>query len=173
MPQAVWVTTAVALSAPASPMARSNAIGWVLADERQVALHVEPAATGLGLHPGRAERDVLTHEDLVVDRLVDVRHVVVAESLHPAGALDHAKRRRVGGELHARVGRVLPDHELRLPGGDVDQEVVSGLRRGAGPLSTHGELGVVGPEPMSARLDRHAPSIYRATLTKGDEPNGR
>ena len=129
MPQAVWVTTAVALSEPAVADDEVERDRLGSADERQVALDVHPVAAGLGLHAGRAEADVLAQEDLVVDGLVDVGHVVVAEGLHPAGALDHAKRRGVGGELHARVGRLLPDHELRLPGGHVDNEVVSGLRR--------------------------------------------
>src|SRR5215211_1524766 len=60
-------------------------------DQRQVALDVDSAAVGLDLDQGRAERDVLTNEDLVIDGLVDVRDVVVGESLHPARALDHAK----------------------------------------------------------------------------------
>ena len=54
---------------------------------------------GRALHARRAEHDVLALEDLVVDRLMDVGLVVVAERLHPARPLLHAQRGRVGGQL--------------------------------------------------------------------------
>ena len=38
-------------------------------------------------------------------------------------------------------------------------EVVSGLRRRSRSLRPHRERGIVGPKPVSARLERHAPSI--------------
>ena len=79
------------------------------AEQRQVALHAEPAAAGRRLHVGRPERDGLALEDFLVDRLLDVRLVVVAERLHAAGALEHAQRGGVDVELEARAGRVGAD----------------------------------------------------------------
>ena len=58
----------------------------------------------------------------------------------------------------------LADLERRLPGGDVDQEVVPGLRRGSGAPGPHGEGAVLRPELCTcwigmrgaySNLDRH------------------
>ncbi len=98
-------------------------------------------------------------QDLVVDRLLDARLVVVAERLHPPGALTHAKRRGVGVEHDAGLRGILADLERRLPGGDVDQEVVPGLGRGAGAPGPHRERAVLGPELVRAGRDRHARSL--------------
>ena len=108
-----------------------------------------------GLHRGRAELDVRPLQDLVVDRLLDVRLVDVAERLHPAEAFVHAKRRGVGLEHDARLRRILADLERRLPGGDLDQEVVSGLGRGAGAPGPDPEGAVLGPERVRACGDPH------------------
>ena len=104
MPQALCVTTAVALSVPSSPMARSNAIGWVSADERQVALHAirrPPVAVCT-----RVERNVMswrlrTSSSMVWWMFADV---VVAEGLHPARAL--CTRSEVGSAVSSML--VLP-----------------------------------------------------------------
>ena len=52
--------------------------------QRQLAL--DPQTARRRSHAGRAEHDVLALEDLVVDRLMDVVLVVVAERLHPAAS---------------------------------------------------------------------------------------
>ena len=128
-----------------------------VADDRQISARAERVA--IGLDAGRAEADLLAPEDLFVDGLMDAGRVLVAERLDPAGALLHTQRRGVGGQLHARAARVVGDHQRRLPGSDVDEEVVTGLRRRSRSLRPHRERGIVRPKPVSARLERHAPSI--------------
>jgi len=49
-------------------------------------------------------------------------------------------------EHDAGPRRILADFERRLPGGDVDQEVVSGASRGAGAPSPDRKGAVFGPE---------------------------
>ena len=138
---AVCVTTAVALSAPSSPTARSKAIGWRRARERQVALDARarlPPARAL--HPGRAERDVLALEHLVVDRLVDARLVVVAERLDPAACPPGRAarwRRRSSSTLVAPASA--PTSSVALPRGHVDEQVVPGLGRRPAASRVHRE----------------------------------
>ena len=87
MPQAVWVTTALG----AERAVRRRSRGRTRSARSSPASvrspsHAQPAAVGLG-HAVERNAISLALEDLVVDRLVDARHVVVAERLHPAGAL--------------------------------------------------------------------------------------
>src|SRR3954454_16617635 len=56
------------------------------AREVEVALDAQRAA-GRGRHAARAKPDRAAREDLLVDRLLDARLVLVAERLHSAGAL--------------------------------------------------------------------------------------
>ena len=51
------------------------------------------------------------------------------------------------------------DLERRLPGGHVNQEVVSGRRRGTGARRHHPQGRVLGPERVRACRDRHARSL--------------
>ena len=74
-------------------------------EQRQVALHGEPAVAGHALDLARLERDALLLEHFLVDRLIDVRLVVLAERLHAAGALDDAQRGTVDLELEASSRR--------------------------------------------------------------------
>ena len=75
-----------------------------------------PAAVGAISTAVERNSIVLPLQDLVVDRLLDARLVVVAERLHPAGALAHAQRRGVRVERDARSRRSVADLERRLPG---------------------------------------------------------
>src|SRR3954452_15527702 len=125
------------------------------ADEVQVALDAEPRAVRAGLDAPRAERDRRPLEDLLVDRLGDVRLVVVAERLHAAAALPDAQRARVRGQRERALGRRVRQVERRLPRRDLDHEVVAGLRRGARLARVHGERPVAGPERVAAGRDRH------------------
>ena len=96
------------------PAARSNASGRVSPSSvRSPSTRSPPPSAGS--HRGRAERDGLPLQDLVVDRLLDVGLVVVVERLHPAGALDARAASRVDVERDARRRGVLADRERRLP----------------------------------------------------------
>ena len=118
--------------------------------------HAEPAAARRSLNVRRPKFDRVPLQDLIVDRRLDARPVVAAERLHPPGAVAHAKRGGVDVEHDARLRRILGDRERRLPGADVDQEVVSGLRRGAGAPGPHRQGSVVGPELVRAYRECHA-----------------
>ena len=124
MPQSVCLTTASPCARP-SATSRSNAIGRVV--PRSVRSPSRSARRRSSSTRGRAERDVLPLEHLVVDRLLDVRLVAVVERLHPAGALAHAsatwRRRR------ASTARLVAERQRSAPRGDVDQQVVTRLRR--------------------------------------------
>ena len=101
MPQSLCLTTARAARACRRRRPRGRTRSGASADERQLALH---ARAGCRRRPRTAvERNsiALPLQDLVVDRLLDARPVVVAERLHPAGALAHAQRGRVGVEREA------------------------------------------------------------------------
>ena len=158
MPQRLCVTRAVALSVPSSPTATSKVIGCVAPASVRSPCTLIPAAGAL--HPGRAEDDVLAVEDLVVDRLVDVVLVLVAEGLHPARALAHAQRGRVGGELG--VGRlgVPADLERRLPGGDLMSRSWPAFAAAPPRRVCTANMALAGPSRCVPAGIKSAPSIY-------------
>ena len=84
-----------------------------------------------------------------------------SERLHPAGALAHAERCGIDVEHDAGLRRILTDLERRLPGGDVEQEIVSGLRSGTRAPGPHGEGAVLWPERVRACRERHRQTLGR------------
>ena len=83
------------------------------------------------------ERNVMSLplEHLVVDRLLDVRLVVVAERLHAAGALAAPAASRVGRRARALVAGSSPTSSVASHAVTCDEQVVPGLGRGAGALA--------------------------------------
>ena len=142
------MTTALAATLPSSPISRSNPTGSVRPRIVSSPSTLIPPAVA-GRRRGRAEGDLPALEDLVVDRLLDVALVVVAEGLHPARALDHPQRRGVGGQLDGRrLGGLAEDAASPRHERDLDDEVVTGLRSGSGSPGPHREGGVPGAELM-------------------------
>ena len=160
IPQSVCLTTTRLVSVP-SPTTRSNAIGRVSPTSVSSPRTLSRLPLGRGLHGSRAELDRLPLQDLVADRRLDARLVIAAEWLHPAGALAHPERGRIDVERDAGLRGILTDFECRLPGGDVDQEIVSGLRSGAGAPGPHREGAVLGPERVRACRERHRRTLVR------------
>src|SRR3954471_814423 len=112
--------------------------------EPKLAAHAHPLAVDRDADRAELDRGALEH--LVIDRLLDVGDVVVAERLDSAGGLAHLQRTRVGRERHRRAVAQL---ERRLPRRDLDDEVVTGLGGGAGPLCPDGQ------SPVSRSQGRH------------------
>ena len=129
-------------------------------DQRQVAVDLETAAVLGHLDRGRPEADRLPLQHLVVDRLLDVRLVVVAERLHPPCALPHAHRRRVRVEHEARPSGPGRDLQGRIPPGDVEQQIVPCFGGGSRTAGSHGERRIVGPEPVAPGRERHQRGAY-------------
>ena len=90
---------------------------------------------------------------------MDAGHVVVAERLHAAGAL--ITRSDVASAVSSMLVPAGSSATTSVASQAVTwmSEVVPGLRRRSRSLRPHRERGIVGPEPVSARLERHAPSI--------------
>ena len=147
MPKRVCVTVAAALH---GAVVDAQIEGQRLARARQRELAVDPVVAVIAADGGGTERDVPLLEDLVVDRLEDVVLVLVAQLLHPALALLDPQRAAVGAQL----GGAGVEVERRLPAGDVQLEVVAGLRGRAAALRVHRERRVIWAEP------EHAGSIY-------------
>jgi hypothetical protein len=126
------------------------------ADEVEVALDRQPRAVRPGLDAARAERDRRAPQDLLVDRLGDARLVVVAQRMQPAAPVADPQRAGVGGQGERALGVVLRQVERRVLRGDLDHEIVPGLRRRAGPSGAHRERPVAGPELVAPGRDRHA-----------------
>ena len=156
------LTTAEALISPASSMTRPNVIGWSpRTSSRSPSTRIRcPPGSGFT----RVERNRMSWRRSTSSSIVRwiFAMSVVAEGLHSAGTLDDAKRRGVGGQLHAHLLRVIPSHELRLPGGHADQEVVPRPRRGPAPLGSDRKRCVVGSEQVPAHRNRHETLSPRA-----------
>ena len=156
MPQSLCLNAALPLTLPSSSTTSSNVTGWVLPTSVRSPVTLSrpsPARETCG----RAELDGLPLEHLLVDRLLDVRAVVVVERLDPARALEHPQRRAVGREHDARLrprGRACPPRSATsisrsCPAFDAAPwRVVFTVRR---PLS--------GPSCASP-VDRHALAAY-------------
>ena len=137
----------------------SNANGCVAPSSVRSPCTREPAAAGHALDLARLERDALLLEHFLVDRLMDVRLVVLAERLHAAGALDDAQRGTVDLELEGRVGEGRAHLEHGLPGRHLEREVVARLGRGATAFRAHHQRSVVRSEPIAACRNRHERSV--------------
>src|SRR5450755_3361355 len=160
IPQSLCLTIAWPLK-PAVGTDFEIEFGWASpAGQRQLAVHGDPAAVGTRLRFGRAERDLLPFQHIVVDRLVDACLIVLAQRLHSALALAHPQRPRVRAQRHDHgPRRLLHDIERRLPRGDVDREVVSGLGRRTGPFRHDRKGAVARAERVGSCRDWHAASL--------------
>ena len=118
MPQSVCLITAVA---PKRSVARHGDVeaqrtgGSV---ERQIAF--DPEAVAVGAHRCRLEADLLTPQHLVVDRLLDLRLLIITQRLHTAAALLNAQRPAVDVDLDHHIRRVFSHHQHGFPGGHVE-----------------------------------------------------
>ena len=105
MPQRVCVTTAVALSVPSPPIARSNAIGWVApASVRSPSTAIRlPSAAGCA----RVERNTMSRRLSTSSSIVWWMFALSSSPracIPPVPSL-HAERGGVGGEFDARLRR--------------------------------------------------------------------
>ena len=123
---------------------------------RQVELAVDVQTPVAAVHRRRAEGDLGALEHLLVDRLGDVGLIVGAEVLGAPGPVDDAQRARVGGQLNARLGRIIGQRDGGVPRRDLDVEVVAGHRRRPVLACVDGEGTVLGTQNVRARFDRHA-----------------
>ncbi len=162
MPQSVCLTTATALSVPSSPTREVERERPGLADQRQLALDAERRRRRWST---AVERNaiVLPLEDLVVDRLLDVRLVVVAERLHAAGALAHAQRAWRPPSARSSSSR-------RRRRSSVASQAVTWIRRSCPALAAApvrsvrtASVPLSGPELVRPWLERHARQPYPYT----------
>src|SRR5215211_8159908 len=73
------------------------------------------------------ERNSITCPARTSSSIVCLISTLSASVLDPPGALAHLEGAGVGIELEADLPRNLADVECRLPGGDLDHQVVAGL----------------------------------------------
>ena len=133
------------------------------AEQRQVALHASARAVALRLDPRRSEGDAVALEDLVVDG----RSMLALSSsprafIPPVPSRTFSDAASTSSSTAPSPAGASPTVERRLPGGDVDQQVVAGLRRGAGAARVQGQGAVVRSELVRARR-RHAPTLSSRT----------
>jgi hypothetical protein len=83
------------------------------------------------------ELDWLVPQHLVLDCLLDLDLVVLAEFLYSPAALPHLERVWIDPEVEAETLGVLADLERSLPGCDVDRQVVTRHRGSSPPLGLH------------------------------------
>ena len=131
-----------------------------LADERQLALDAEPrrrlaAPRSSGTRCSLRSR---TSSSIVCSML--------ALSSYPSGCIPPvpSRTRSDVGSTSSTMLVVVADLERRLPADDVDQEVVSGLGRGARALGPHRQGAVLRPELVRAWRDRDARSLEHAPI---------
>ena len=122
MPQSVCLTTALALILSSSLDRHVERDRHVVPTSVSSPCTVETVAVGRRLDRCRAELDRPPLQDVVVDRLLDARLVVVAERLHAAGALADPQRSGVG------VSSML-DRRVVGPTSSVACQAVTWIRR--------------------------------------------
>src|SRR3954454_15558361 len=125
-----------------------------------VAVHRHAAGSVQGDARG-AEADRLALEDLLVDVLLDVFPVLVAQGLGPAGSVDDPQRGRVGVELHGAL-RVVVHGDSRVPTGHVYDEVVASLLCHTGAVCLHVQRAVVRAYVVRSSFHGRAAYIERA-----------
>ena len=86
-----------------------------VADQLELALHIQPAVVGADPNLARAKLDRRALQYVFVDRPRDARLLLVSERLDPAPALAHAQRSGVGGERDRGPPGLVADVERRLP----------------------------------------------------------
>ena len=126
--------------------------------ERQLALDVEDAAG-----PGAAavERKAISRRFRTSSSIVCWMFSMSSSSSAWKPPVPSRTRSEVGSAVSSSSvpAGLVGERDRRLPGGDVDEQVVPGLGRRAGALRVHREGRVLGSEPMSTRRGRHAASI--------------
>ncbi len=160
----------VPLRVPPSPTTRSNATGRVsptsVSSPRTFSR--PPPAASTAVERNEIACPFRTSSSIVVSML--------ALSSRPSGCIPPVPsrtRRDVGIDVEhdARLRWILTDLECRLPGGCVDQEIVSGLRSRAGAPGPHREGAVLGPERMRACRERHRRTLVVGSVTVSRSPS--
>ena len=85
--------------------------------------------------------------------------IVLAERGHAAAALAHLQRARVRAQLHLQRLAVGADLDRSVPVGDLDQQVVAGLRGRAALPGPDRESAVVRPQLVSTSSDSHPRTV--------------